>query len=288
VKAGYEHLSTDGKSSVRFFIREEPRFEFYWHYHPEIELTCILKGEGTRLVADHTGDYTENDLVLIGPNVPHSWQSRGGTGKSAVNHRAVVAQFSAQALSENLLGLPEMETVNQLLGESGGGIRFTGLSAIRGREKMMELAGGSPLDKLLGLFDLLDYLARTGEWIRLGSEGYRPGLNRRTEQRLDRVLYYMHTAWHNEIRLGDLAHIAAMNESAFSRFFQAHTGKPPITYLNEVRVRQACQMLVRTSDPVSLIARHCGFNNQAHFNRIFRRYNHCTPGQYRKTRTRTV
>lgn len=290
MKPGYEHLSTDETSSLRFFITEVPRFEFYWHYHPEIELTCILRGEGTRLVGDHIGEYGPNDLVLIGPNVPHTWAGRirkpdPAPAASSARSKAIVVQFPRDLLTNSLLGLPEMETVNGLFAEAEAGIRFTGWSAKRGRQKLLELHGQPELKRLLGLIDLLDWLGRTGEWVRLGSKGYRPKLNRKIEKRLDRVLYYMHTASQNNISLADLASIAAMNESAFSRFFRSRTGKPPIVYLNEVRIRQACHMLVNTGEPVGLIARSCGFNNQAHFNRQFRRFTNSSPAEYRKLRS---
>ena len=288
MKPGYEHISPDGTSSLRFFITGEPRFEFYWHFHPEIELTCILRGEGTRLVGDHIGEFGPGDLVLIGPNVPHTWQSHdsgAGAGAGAASrNKAIVVHIPVELLTHTLPGLPVMDTVNSLIAEAEAGIRFTGLAAKMGHEKLAELHALPELRRLLGLIALLDDLWRTGEWVRLGSAGYTPNLSRKTEKRLDRVLYYMHTAYRNRIRLADLASIADMNETAFSRFFQSRTGKPPIAYLNEVRIRRACRMLVNSSDPVGVITQQCGYNNQAHFNRQFRKCIGCSPAAYRRLR----
>ena len=50
---------------------------FQWHHHPEFELTLTLNSVGQRFIGDHIGDYDDGDLVLIGPNLPHTWASRG-------------------------------------------------------------------------------------------------------------------------------------------------------------------------------------------------------------------
>ena len=49
---------------------------FQWHHHPEFELTLTLNSRGQRFIGDHIGEYGDGDLVLIGPNLPHTWVSR--------------------------------------------------------------------------------------------------------------------------------------------------------------------------------------------------------------------
>src|SRR5690348_16611622 len=50
---------------------------FQWHHHPEYELTLTLNSRGQRFIGDHIGSYEDGDLVLIGPNLPHTWSSTG-------------------------------------------------------------------------------------------------------------------------------------------------------------------------------------------------------------------
>ena len=55
-----------------------------------------------------------------------------------------------------------------------------------------------------------------------------------------------------------------------------------IEYINYYRIGIACDQLLTGSEPVSTIATGCGYGNISYFNRTFRKYMHCTPGEYRK------
>ena len=44
---------------------------FFWHFHPEIELVFLDGADGTRHVGEHVSPFYNNDLVLIGPYIPH-------------------------------------------------------------------------------------------------------------------------------------------------------------------------------------------------------------------------
>ena len=70
-------------------------FRFAWHHHPEFELTLTRNSRGQRFVGDHVGNYDDGDLVLIGPNLPHTWASREKI-RTTEPHVALVFWFSQQ------------------------------------------------------------------------------------------------------------------------------------------------------------------------------------------------
>jgi quercetin dioxygenase-like cupin family protein len=98
MRAHFEKLPHKGTFSA--FKRIAPGFPFSWHFHPEYELTLIVSSHGERLVGDGIANYGPGDLVLLGPNVPHSWRSRPFPGTSAKLHRAVVVHFRRDFLGE--------------------------------------------------------------------------------------------------------------------------------------------------------------------------------------------
>ena len=75
VKLLFEHVQIAPNRSWRGLHRKLPAIPFEWHYHPEYELTLTMDSTGRRYVGDHIGDYQHEDLVLLGPNLPHTWHS---------------------------------------------------------------------------------------------------------------------------------------------------------------------------------------------------------------------
>lgn len=73
-----------------------------------------------------------------------------------------------------------------------------------------------------------------------------------------------------------------MSRSYFTRFFHARTGLTPARVIAQTRVQEAARMLLQGHASLKEIADACGFANANHFNRVFRRFQHISPGAYRR------
>ncbi|MEL7444243.1 MAG: helix-turn-helix transcriptional regulator [Pseudomonadota bacterium] len=82
----------------------------------------------------------------------------------------------------------------------------------------------------------------------------------------------------------DLANIAGVPVSTFSRVFRETTGQTAYQYVLERRIARARQMLESREDPLAQIAYDVGFSSQAHMTDVFKKRIGITPGEYRKQR----
>jgi len=266
------------ETSIVAFVRMAPLFEWNWHYHPEIELTWIRHGRGTRLVGDHSAPYAPGDLVLLGANLPHTWFSEGD---SPQRNEAIVIQFRARAFPEPLLELPEFVRVRSLLQQASRGIRFSAATAHRLGRSLERLPSTPGLDQWLGLSSILAGLASAGG-TPLASPRYRHGRVYKLSSRLETVTRQIEQRCREEMTLPEAARLAGLTPSAFSRFFRKMTCQTFVDYRNSCRIRIACELLADSDLTITEIAHECGFNNLASFNRRFRREKQMVPRDYRR------
>jgi len=283
MKPAFEKLIPPDGSSIRCIhgFASKKRVNC-WHYHPEIELTLIERGSGTRLVGDHVGTYGKGDLVLLGSNLPHHWAVVGARGQEHTVHGATVVQFAPDLFGQTFLALPEMAPVSDLLERAKRGIRIIGRARGTVAEMMAEMRDQAASDRLIGLLRCLQFVADVEEVELLAGEIYSPDCRSKAESRLNDVLTYIHTNLANpDLSQGELAQLARMTPSAFSRFFRKATQRTVIYYVNEQRVSLACRKLLETERPVLDICLDVGFDTVSYFNRRFRQIKGMTPREFR-------
>ncbi|MBV9377098.1 MAG: helix-turn-helix transcriptional regulator [Alphaproteobacteria bacterium] len=104
------------------------------------------------------------------------------------------------------------------------------------------------------------------------------GLSR---ERLERVYDYVEAHLDNRLTLTDLASVACLSPSHFSRSFKQAVGVGPQRYITRRRLERAKTLMRRTKEPLALIAQETGFADQSHLTSAFRREIGVTPGNFR-------
>lgn len=280
MQAYRQKVDAPAGSSFRFLVKRSLRFAFKWHFHPEYELTLIVKSRGSRFVGDNIAAYEDGDLVLLGPNLPHTWYSESSDSRTV--HRAIVVQFAENFLGPDFFQTEEMLPVRTRLIASRRGLQVMGEAGreISGKLKtMVRLHGAARLLELLGCLELL---ARTDSVRNLASPEFVPVLQKAHHQRIDAVCQYLNEHYTESIRQPDVSKLAHLSPAAFSRFFKRTTGKTFGQYITELRVGRACSLLIDTDLAVTQVCMQSGFNNLSNFNRKFLELKTMTPRQFRR------
>ena len=105
---------------------------------------------------------------------------------------------------------------------------------------------------------------------------------------LRKAIAHIDRHYKEDIPLADLAVTAGMSKSTFRRVFTMRLSISPGEYISTIRINHARKLLAETSATVDQIAHECGFYDQSHFTKIFKRMRGITPGEYRRRhRTQT-
>ncbi|MEO1516110.1 MAG: AraC family transcriptional regulator [Bacteroidota bacterium] len=246
----------------------EAGFTPYWHFHPEMELTFISKGNGVRYVGDSILPFDKNELVLVGENLPHQWIS-------SVHSIAHVIQFQ----KNDLLEIKELRHLDPLFKRSKRGLLFdrhesveTIIQSFDQRSKIGQLAA------LINLFDLLT----NAPYKELSSQNHLMAHG----ENYDKIQYICQSVLKDpcrKISIGEMADKAHMTKESFCRWFKRETGNTFINYLNTTKVEIASRLLIERTDSISSIAFEVGFKSISQFNRVFKQKKGCSPREFRKS-----
>jgi AraC family transcriptional regulator len=101
--------------------------------------------------------------------------------------------------------------------------------------------------------------------------------------RAKQALAYIETNLGSKIAIAEMADLLALSESHFYRAFKQTFGCSPMTYVAARRVERAKLMMTSTGERLSDIALACGFADQSHLTRYFRRAVGVSPGLWRRS-----
>jgi AraC-like DNA-binding protein/quercetin dioxygenase-like cupin family protein len=281
-------ISDNHAFEVRYLT--DAHFDSNWHFHSEYQLFTVVKGTGTRFVGDHVGPFKRNDLVFTGPNLPHLWQSDPEyfSGDKHFWSEGIVIYFQEDFVGHDFLHRSEMYKIRQLFARAQRGMEIEGKTAEESRLLMSKLMDAEDFDRILILLNLLNVLANSSEYNLLASEGYSNLLEEAESDRMNNVHAYVMKNFREKVSLEDVAAIANMSPSSFSRYFKIHANKPFTGFLSEIRIGYACKLLIEKDVSISEACYESGFNTLSNFNRQFKEITHHSPLQYRKKYKETI
>jgi AraC-like DNA-binding protein len=268
-------------SQSSFLVKEEhfSSFDIAWHVHPEFELTYISQGEGKITVGDYISEFDGPKLLLIGPNLPHSWYGSKEPERKVLA-KQIVIQFPPDFLGDDFFENPAFREIRELLDKSYRGLLFHDSETHELSGKIARVLQMNEFERIIELLNLLHALATQRNYNELSSIGYSEQLNSGESVRLNTIYAFILDNFKTDLDLKTVAGIASMTPQAFSRYFKERTKRTYISFLNEVRIGYACRLLTEQSMTISQICYESGYSNLSNFNRQFKKIKSLTPSQY--------
>lgn len=265
-------------------LLDSPYFDPNFHSHPEFQLFVVLKGHGTRFVADSVTHFKEGDMVFTGPHVPHMWRSDHSyfDGSEDLESRGMVIYFHENLLGKGLLEKDEALKVRHLFQEASRGIEIKGDTNAEVTRLMKKLYEADGFKGIIILLNILHLISNSMEIRPIGSLWYRNKYSTSDTERMNLVQNYVMEHFREKISLDNVAAIASMKPSSFSRYFRSRANKTFSDFLSEIRISYSCKLLRETNAPIVEVCYLSGFNTLSNFNKQFKEVNSRTPRQYRE------
>lgn len=253
----------------------------YAHEHSFYELFYLRTGSCMYFVNDQLYHLSSGDIFIVYPGDSHYTQYEGLTACERI-----IISFAPSMIPDNFRKIhPDLM---HSLSRSGKVI----LSR-HGRHQMEDLLARMLEENALGNqysseFLYLETLTALLILQRDGIFVYENMTPQSISGDIEEILRYIAQNFALPLTLDDVASQINLTPTYFSHKFKKVTGTTFKEYLNYIRIRQSCQMLLTTDDSITEIAINCGFNSSNYYKDCFRRIYGISPREFRKNAQNSV
>lgn len=276
-----------GKDVLYIAERRKKEFTYPIHNHEVYELNFVEHAPGVRrIVGDSSEVIGDYDLVLItSPDLEHVWEQNTCTSQDI---HEITIHFDLNFDSSGFMGKNPFRSLRAMMLEARKGLCFPMDAIMKVYQQLNTLSSiKDGFYAFMQFMTILYELSRCDGARALATSSYAKVEVASDSRRVLKVKNYISQNYQNEIRLADVASLAGMSPSAFSRFFKLHTGRNLSEYIIDMRLGYASRMLVDSTHSIAEIGYGCGFNNLSNFNRIFKKKKGCSPSEFRENYHKT-
>lgn len=269
---------------------EYPDFVGVPHSHKYIEIVYILSGSAKHVIGDSCVTAQKGDLFIINPDVPHAFY---GNTESCEAFCAYDLMFVPDFFDVNLINSGDFTSLGSSFlfysmfpqeKAAGADLHFSStsyhdfgelfnkiyLEYYRMEQGYINIIRAYIIELIVKIFRRMDVKTDNP-----------PSLHK--SEIIDAALAYLHEHYNMHISVSDLAAHMFLSRDYFSKLFRNVTGMTVTAFLKQLRINEACRLLLETDQSVTEIAQYCGFHDMKSFYSAFRSQTGKTPGEYRKS-----
>ena len=279
-----ERLAISKSYPLRARFYDYKHFTYPWHFHSEYEIIYVKEGTGTRFVGNNMEEFGPGDFLLIGSNLPHYMKSDEVylSEDSILRVKGTIIQFEQEFMHHSINNYPHFIKIKNLLEDSQKGVYFNTRSSTKLAELLDRIPTETGIDQITSFLQLLKEMSEVTQRKLISTSDFINDVPY-TVSRIDKIISYLNKNYTRNISLNEIASFAAMNPTAFCRFFKSETGKSLKNYLLDMRIAYACKLLLLKDDKnIMQISTECGFDTISYFNKTFKKSTGHTPTQYKE------
>ncbi|MGH4038216.1 MAG: AraC family transcriptional regulator [Sphaerochaeta sp.] len=258
-----------------YIYKNHPRYKMILHWHDEMEIIIIRKGELNINIDTINYRATEGDILFLSQGVLHSAIPKNCIYECFVfdlnylyKNNTKCAELLRGFINEEKKVNFFLPSVNNELSKCIEDIFIT----MNSKEFAYELMVSGYLYKLFYLI-LKHHLYENRQEF--------SSISKQKLVQFKKVIHYIEINFNKKITLDDLSRIACYDKKYFCELFKKLSGKTPIQYLNSYRIEFAGELLLTTQLSITEIAYQSGMEDVSYFSKQFKRYKELSPRQYR-------
>lgn len=262
-----------------------PHYYNHLHRHREVQIEWVIEGTGILVAGNYMQRFESGDVYIIGANQSHIFKNDEiyfdpDEGKQI---HSVSIFFNPTQLTNNILNLPEMSGIRKFVDGLHNGFQIPEASAEIIKATISEVMKTKDSLRVASFITLLHLFSTVRNMKPLATNNSEHIISEVEGIRMDQIFQYLVTNYKNHISLNEISEIASLTPQAFCRYFKKHTDKTFVSFLNELRVNEACKMIVSGKfDSFSEVSYQTGFDNVTNFNRVFKKTIGKSPREYHR------
>ena len=265
------HGTEDFPIELYCIDKNHPKYEMAHHFHTNLEIMRILKGNSTVRLNDRKYDAKPGDVFFINSQVIHSAMPDDCQYECIVfdphflSINSEFEEYISRIINHHIFikEYSKDKEINKIVSDL--------FEAMKNNKNKFAITG-----ILYSLFGEIISKNQFEENLFTENE------NAKNLYKLKKVLDYIRSTYSKQITLKEMAQVAGVSPKYFCSFFKTMTAKTPMEYLNSYRIEKAAAKLLSTDESVTDIAYSCGFNDLSYFIKVFKDFKGISPKKFRK------
>ncbi len=260
-------------------------FQVPLHWHNEMELVYIKKGQGIVSVDFTRCMVSAGDIIFICPGQLHSieqFQDASMEYENIIFPLSLLSSYQADPVRERYLEPIRLRQVQLPFQLRPGHSAYPPIAACLDQIDAIRQTFPYAYELLIKgkLFEVF-FLLYHHNLVSDRASG-KSGLTLKSLEKIRRILKYLEEHYNESLSIEKMAEASGFSQSHFMKFFRQVFGTTFTAFLNEYRMTMAARLLLASDDTILTVAANCGFENLSYFNRSFKRRFGMTPREFRK------